>query len=162
MDETRVNVIIEIQKYSNEKWEYDRKNDNLFLDRILKYPYFYPYAYGFIPCTLGNDGDELDILLISDKNYLNYNDLRTQIEGFIVGGLMMYDEKGLDEKIFVVPVDEFENYQNKSNSELDNIHDHIKWFFSNYKSQDEDRWSRVDYLLDKEEAVQIYKKYLVN
>jgi len=158
MREVCTSVIIEIERYSNQKWEYDRANDILFLDRVLKYPYFYPYAYGFIPETLGNDGDELDILLISDKKYQNYNDSRFTVQGVIVGGLMMHDEKGADEKIFVVPIDEFENYKKKPKSEIDVMEENIIWFFSNYKSQDEDKWSSVDRFLTKDESIQIYRK----
>ena len=153
-------VIIEIEKNSNQKYEYDRINDCLFLDRVLPYPYFYPYAYGFFPDTLGNDGDELDIVLISDSKYLNYDSLKTQIDVYIVGGLMMYDEKGADEKIFVVPVDEIDQY----NSAILQKHDHdiminnIVWFFSNYKSKEKDtgKWSRVECLLTVEESEKIY------
>lgn len=157
----RVKVIIEIERHSNQKWEYDRKNDRLFLDRVLKYPYFYPYAYGFFPNTLGNDGDELDVLLITETPYQNYNGSRTQIEGIIVGGLMMHDEKGEDEKIFVVPKDEIEKYNLKTDAELQSIHDDIIWFFSNYKLREDDgKWSRVEHLLDKDESVNVYKKSL--
>jgi inorganic pyrophosphatase len=156
MQETPVKVIIEIEKYSNKKWEYDRKTDTLFLDRVLKYPYFYPYAYGFFPNTLGNDGDELDALLITDSFYRNYAENKTTIECYIVGGLMMHDEKGEDEKIFVVPIDEIDNYNNKTSLELQLIHDDIIWFFSNYKIREEDKWSRVDHLLDKDTAINVY------
>jgi inorganic pyrophosphatase len=151
-----VNVILEIERHSNKKWEYDRVNDTLFLDRILKYPYFYPYAYGFFPKTLGNDGDELDALLITEKEYQNYNASRKTIEGVIVGGLMMHDEKGEDEKIFVVPKDEIDSYYNKTGLELQLIREDIIWFFSNYKIREEGKWSRVEYILNKEDAIHMY------
>lgn len=153
-----VKVIVEIERHSNQKWEYDHQNDRLFLDRVLKYPYFYPYAYGFFPRTLGDDGDELDMLLITETTHLNYNSSRVLVEGYIVGGLLMHDEKGEDSKIFVVPVEEFEQYNQKSVSEIESIEDDIRWFFSNYKSKDIDKWSRVEYLLNKDEAVEMYKK----
>lgn len=156
-----IKVIVEIERHSNQKWEYDRVNDQLFLDRVLKYPYFYPYAYGFFPNTLGNDGDELDALLITEKEYMNYNDSKTQIDCIIVGGLMMHDEKGEDEKIFVVPVDEIETYNNKSASELQSIHDDIIWFFSNYKLREEGKWSQVEHLLDPSEAYRVYTNSVV-
>jgi inorganic pyrophosphatase len=151
-----VNVIIEIEKHSNQKWEYDRKDDTLFLDRVLNYPYFYPYAYGFFPNTLGNDGDELDAILITDRLYKNYTENKTSIECYIVGGLMMHDEKGEDEKIFVVPKDEIDVYNDKTAIQLQLIQNNIVWFFSNYKLQEEDKWSRVDHLLDKDEAINVY------
>lgn len=158
----RVKVIIEIERHSNQKWEYDRVNDRLYLDRVLNYPYFYPYSYGFFPNTLGNDGDELDVLLITEKRYQNYNDSKIEIEGIIVGGLMMHDEKGEDEKIFVVPLDEIESYYNKTGLELQLMHDDIIWFFSNYKSREEGKWSRVEHLLNREDAVNVYRKSVAN
>ena len=162
-----VKVIVEIERHSNQKWEYDRVNDRLFLDRALKYPFFYPYAYGFFPKTLGDDGDELDMLLITDRPYRNYNYTKHQYEGHIVGGLMMHDEKGEDAKIFVVPLDEIEQYRQKSAQELQSIFDDIAWFFTNYKSKETDgKWSRVDGILNTEQSVELYnasvRKYQQN
>jgi inorganic pyrophosphatase len=70
------------------------------------------------PNTLGYDGDELDVLLISDKKYKNWNDSKQYINCFIVGGLIMHDENGRDDKIFVVPLDEIDNYEKKPNPEI--------------------------------------------
>jgi len=152
-----VEVIIEIEKHSNMKWEYDRINDSLFLDRVLQYPYFYPYAYGFFPNTLGKDGDELDALLLTDRRYLNYNEQKSVVRGYIVGGLMMYDEKGADEKIFVVPEDEIDAYLNKSDAEKTLMIDNIIWFFANYKKNDVGKWSKVESVLSCKDAVDTYK-----
>lgn len=151
-----VEIIIEIERHSNTKWEYDRVNDRLYLDRVLKYPYFYPQAYGFFPNTIGNDGDELDVLLITDCKYLNYNDDRKTVKGYIVGGLMMHDEKGADEKIFVVPSDELESYIAMPLAKKTEIYDDIVWFFSNYKMNEPEKWSKVDYMMDAEEAINTY------
>jgi inorganic pyrophosphatase len=161
MSETSSNiikVIVEIERHSNKKWEYDRSLHKLYLDRVLKYPYFYPYAYGFVPDSLGKDGDELDILLITDKHYPNFNESPNCVEGYIVGGLAMQDEKGEDDKIFVVPVDEIGDYLNKSESEIRSMQDDIVWFFSNYKLKEEGRWSRVHCLMDKKEAIIAYRR----
>jgi len=153
-----IKVIIEIEKHSNQKWEYDRVVKRLYLDRILKYPYFYPYAYGFVPNTLGKDGDELDILLLSDKHHPNFNASPKLIEGYIVGGLRMEDEKGEDDKIFVVAVDEMDDYLQKSESQIRSMQDDIVWFFSNYKLKEQNSWSRVHGFMDKNEAVTTYRK----
>ncbi len=154
---TFVNVILEIERYSNLKWEYDRKSDKLYLDRILPYPYFYPYSYGFIPNTLGNDGDELDILYITNEPYSNYNTVHAPLGGYIVGGLVMEDEKGMDEKIFIVPENEIESFNVKSEKEKEQIYENIIWFFSNYKSKEGDRWSKVHFIMDSFYATQLYK-----
>ena len=153
-----IKVIIEIEKHSNQKWEYDRVTKRLYLDRILKYPYFYPYAYGFVPNSLGKDGDELDILLLSDKHYQNFNLSPNCIEGYIVGGLRMEDEKGEDDKIFVVAVDEIEEYMKKSESQIRSMQDDIVWFFSNYKLKENNSWSKVYGLMDKNEANVVYRQ----
>lgn len=157
MGDSPVKIIVEIDRHSNQKWEYDRFNDNLFLDRTLKYPFFYPYAYGFFPKTLGDDGDELDMLLITERPYRNYNYAQHQYEGYIVGGLMMHDEKGEDAKIFVVPCDEINQYKRKTEVELKSIREDITWFFTNYKTKDTDgKWSRVDGILTAEQSIEIY------
>ena len=153
-----IKVIIEIERHSNQKWEYDRNNHKLYLDRVLKYPYFYPYAYGFVPDSIGKDGDELDILLITDKNYPNFSKSPNCVEGYIVGGLMMQDEKGEDDKIFVVPVDEIDEYWKKTESEIRTLQEDIVWFFSNYKLKEDNRWSRVHRLMDKGEAIVTYRR----
>lgn len=160
MSETSIpiKVIVEIERHSNQKWEYDRNTNKLYLDRVLQYPYFYPYAYGFVPDSLSKDGDELDILLITDKHYPNFNESPNYIEGYIVGGLVMHDEKGEDDKIFVVPVDEIDNYRKKSDSEIRIMQDNIVWFFSNYKLKEECKWSRVYRLMEKEDAVIAYRR----
>ena len=156
---TFVNVIIEIERHSNVKWEYSRETQQLELDRILPYPYFYPYAYGFFPDTLGNDGDELDMLYITDKAFVNYNEIRASVGGYIVGALIMEDEKGMDEKIFVVPENEILEFQEMDTETKNKIYEDIFWFFSHYKSKDgEKRWSKVHRIVDEWEATQLYKE----
>jgi inorganic pyrophosphatase len=59
MSSETVRVYIEIEKHSNQKYEFNKTTNKLELDRVLPYPYFYPYAYGFIENTLAMDGDEL-------------------------------------------------------------------------------------------------------
>lgn len=147
------NVHIEIERHSNEKREYDKSTSTFVLDRILPYPYFFPYAYGFFPETLGNDGDELDALVLTDRIY----HVDDKIECCIVGGLLMEDEHGMDEKIFVVPVND-NMYLEMDAAKKDEIHNDIIWFFTNYKSKSAElgKWSRVHRLMTKEEAEQTY------
>lgn len=153
-----VKMIIEIERHSNVKWEYNRSKCKLELDRLLPYPYFYPYAYGFFPDTLGNDGDELDALYITNTPFANYNEIEASVGGYIVGGLIMEDEKGMDEKIFVVPEMEIHAFQEMDHAEKDRIYEDIVWFFSHYKSKDGcERWSKVHRIVDEWEATQIYK-----
>lgn len=150
-------IHIEIERHSNQKYEFDRETETLKLDRVLPYPYFYPYAYGYFKNTLGNDGDELDALLITDTHYK----MDQFIDCKIVGGLVMEDEKGMDEKIFVVPIHDTK-YDNLNEDEKKSIHDDIIWFFSNYKSKEKVKWSKVHCLMNKEEAINLYDESVKN
>jgi inorganic pyrophosphatase len=89
---------------------------------------------------------------------VNYNTDKKILKGVIVGGLMMHDEKGADEKIFVVPEDEFESFMNMSSQQKTKIHNDICWFFSNYKLFDIGKWSRVECLMDCQEAIYTYRQ----
>ena len=53
----KIDVYIEIEQFSNIKYEYDKDKKELIIDRILDEPFVYPYAYGFIPNTLADDND---------------------------------------------------------------------------------------------------------
>ena len=83
----KISVYIEIEQNSNIKYEFDKKQGKLIVDRILDEPYVYPYAYGYIPNTLADDNDELDILIITNKECKNdsYYDV------YIIGCLVMED-----------------------------------------------------------------------
>ncbi len=94
-----VNVIIEIPKGTHTKIEYDPVLEVFRLDRVLYSAVHYPTAYGFIPHTLWEDGDPLDVLV------LNEEPLQTGLllHARPVGVLVMKDEKGSDSKILAVP-----------------------------------------------------------
>ena len=150
---SKILAYLEIEKHSNIKYEYDKKFNKLMVDRVIPYPYFYPYSYGYIPNTLGKDNDELDILLITNEKYKN----DILIECHIIGGLVMEDEKGMDEKILVVPCNEYE-LVNDMSSLSQNVLDDIHWFFSNYKSKTPNKWSKVYNFISKEEAIKLYQE----
>jgi inorganic pyrophosphatase len=148
----KVQVYIEIQKDSNIKYEFNKEKNELVVDRILPYPYYYPYAYGFIPNTLAMDGDDLDVLVITDEKL----DINTYHDVFIVGVLVMEDEKGMDEKVLCVLENDYKNITNITDldeSVLENIH----WFFSNYKSKTPGKWSSVLGYENADFAEKLYK-----
>jgi len=152
-----IKVYIEIEKYSNIKYEYDKNEEKLLVDRILEYPYFYPYAYGFIPNTIGNDNDEVDILIITDKKiekdkYYNV---------YIIGLLEMSDEKGMDEKVLCVLEEDYDKIYDINCLE-ENQKNNIMWFFSNYKNNIKEKWSKVFGFQDKEFAINLYQLCLLN
>ena len=148
---SNIRVYIEIEKHSNVKYEYCKKENALVVDRILPYPFFYPHAYGFIPKTLAPDNDELDILIITDK--VLKNDAFYNVS--IIGVLLMEDEKGEDDKILCVLEEESEIIKDIFDLE-EKTTDGIFWFFSNYKSMTPDKWSNVKGFEDKTHAIQIY------
>lgn len=149
-----VNVFIEIEKGSNKKYEWNHVTQKLELDRVLPIQYKYPYHYGFIPNTLAEDCDELDALIITDHKY----EKSSNVYGIIIGVLIMEDEKGMDEKILVIPVDDYLEMDNFDEYHLDkNILHQLEWFFTNYKKHDNTRWSKVHRFGDRIEALHIYK-----
>lgn len=153
MTKDPIKVYIEIEKFSNQKYEFSKETNQLELDRILPYPYFYPYAYGFIPNTLAMDGDDLDALIITNKP-LNKGETYNAI---IIGVLIMEDEKGMDEKVIcVLPEDaeKFRDIYDLSETDRHNIH----WFFSNYKSNTAGKWSSVKGYEDRERALDLLYK----
>ena len=152
-----VDAFIEIPKESYVKYELDKKTKLLRCDRILKLPMPYPENYGFIPKTLAQDGDELDILVIT-KEGLQPGSL---IECRILGYLEMEDEKGVDEKIIAVPSDRIDTYFTKVKdiSQLPNLTlNKIKYFFQHYKDLDK-KFVKVGEYKGVHEAVKLYNKY---
>ena len=93
-----VNAVVEIPKGSRNKYEYNMDLGVFQLDRVLYSSMHYPEAYGFIPSTLYDDGDPMDVLIVIDQP------LQTgiMIEVKPVGILKMQDEKGTDDKVISV------------------------------------------------------------
>lgn len=149
----KVKVYIEIEKGSNKKFEYNHDNNKLELDRIIKHPYVYPYAYGFIQNTKGKDNDELDALIISDTFIQN----DTCYEVYIIGVLVMEDEQGMDEKILCVLEEDYNRINDLA--EIDSeAKKSVNDFFTNYKNNTEGRWSKVYGFENKEFAIKLYNE----
>ena len=95
-----VNVIVENSANALPvKYELDKKSGALFVDRFLATPMHYPCNYGFVPNTLSEDGDPVDVLVISEFPVLP----GAVIPSKLIGVLIMEDEKGMDEKLLAVP-----------------------------------------------------------
>lgn len=97
-----INVVVEIPAGSNQKIEWDRKVGALKLDRVEPIIFAKPTNYGFIPQTLDEDGDELDVLLVTDQP------LTTGIflEARILGIMEFVDDGEVDDKVIAVPADD--------------------------------------------------------
>lgn len=96
----RIDVVIEIPKGSRNKYEYDVETGRFVLDRMLFSAMHYPADYGFIPETLAEDGDPMDVLvLVGEATFPGCT-----IRAHPVGVFEMRDEKGPDAKILSVPI----------------------------------------------------------
>ena len=97
-----VNVVIEIPKGSNMKIEFDRKRKIMTLDRVEPDIFKKPVNYGFIPGTLDDDGDELDVLFVTD------DPVPTGVvsEAVVLGVLEFEDDGEMDHKVICVPADD--------------------------------------------------------
>lgn len=125
-----INVIVEIPKGSQNKYEYDTEHKVVKLDRVLYSPMYYPGEYGFVPQTLGEDGDPLDALVL--VNFPTYPG--TLIEGRVIGMLEMVDQGEPDAKILCVPVNDV---RFKNTYSIKDVGEHalkeIAHFFQVYK-----------------------------
>jgi inorganic pyrophosphatase len=97
------------------KYELDKESGALMVDRFLNTAMFYPGNYGCVPHTLAEDGDPLDVLIVGTAAVVPGAVVRCRP----IGALIMEDEKGPDEKIVAVPVDELHPYSIDIRSHLD-------------------------------------------
>mgnify|MGYP001642680152 CR=1 FL=1 len=104
-EEGEINVVIEIPTGSNHKIEWDRKNACFMLDRVEPMAFAKPCNYGFIPQTLDEDGDELDVLMVTDQP------LTTGIytKARVLGVMKFVDSDEVDDKVICVPADDRNN-----------------------------------------------------
>jgi inorganic pyrophosphatase len=138
-----VNVIVEIPQGSAQvKYEYDQESGAVFVDRFMHTAMFYPGNYGFVPHTLADDGDPIDVLIPGPVAVVPGAVVRCRP----VGVLRMEDEKGRDEKILAVPsgtIDAF--YADvRSHEDLPSaLREQIDHFFSHYKDLERGKWVRL-------------------
>lgn len=133
------------------KYELDKKSGAMFVDRFLHTAMFYPGNYGFIPQTLSEDGDPIDVLVIAPIAVASGAVIRCRP----VGALLMEDNSGTDEKIIAVPVDALHPfYAGISNyRELPQImRDQIAHFFNHYKDLERGKWTKIGEWVDADAA----------
>ena len=138
-----VNVIVEVPVGGHPiKYEMDKEAGTLVVDRFLYTPMTYPGNYGFVPHTLSEDGDPIDVLIANT---------RPLVPGCVInvrpiGVMVMEDDGGKDEKILAVPVP-------KLTRRYENVHDikdlpeitlkQIEHFFEHYKDLESGKWVKV-------------------
>jgi inorganic pyrophosphatase len=150
-----VNVIIEVPVGGEPiKYELDKDSGTLFVDRFLYTPMRYPGNYGFVPHTLSEDGDPIDVLIANT---------RPLVPGCVmacrpIGVLVMADEKGRDEKVVAVPATHITRRWEKVHdfSDLPEItRDQINHFFEHYKDLEHGKWVKVENWGDAARAKQM-------
>ena len=138
-----VNVIIEVPVGGQPiKYEMDKDAGVLVVDRFLYTPMTYPGNYGFVPHTLSDDGDPIDVLVCNTRPLMPGSVINVRP----IGVLIMEDDGGKDEKIIAVP-------SPKLTRRYENIHNHtdlpeitlkqIEHFFEHYKDLEPGKWVKI-------------------
>ncbi len=137
------NVIIEIPMNADPiKYEVDEESGALFVDRFMATSMHYPCNYGYIPQTLADDGDPVDVLVITPVPLIPGVVVRCRA----LGMLKMDDEAGGDNKLLAVPVDKILSIysQWKRPEDLNPMRlKTIQHFFEHYKDLEEGKWVKV-------------------
>ena len=139
-----INVIIEIPMHGEPvKYEVDKESGALFVDRFMTTAMFYPTNYGYVPNTLSEDGDPVDVLVVTPIPLISGSVIRCRP----LGMLKMTDESGVDAKILAVPIsklskmyDAITSYEELPRQLLLSL----EHFFQHYKDLEEGKWVKVD------------------
>ncbi len=147
-----VNVIIEIPAHSDPvKYEVDKDTGAMFVDRFMATAMFYPCNYGYVPHTLSEDSDPVDVLVITPRALISGSVIQVRP----IGVLKMSDESGVDAKVLAVPIKKLTDRYNH----IDDIEDmpkqllaQIAHFFEHYKDLEDGKWVKIDGWGNAEEA----------
>ena len=147
-----INVIIEIPSHSDPvKYEVDKDTGAMFVDRFMGTAMHYPCNYGYVPQTLSEDGDPVDVLVVTPVPVIS----GAVVQVRPLGMLQMTDEAGNDAKILAVPVDKLSGMYSAINTVRDlpkPLLDSISHFFEHYKDLEPGKWVKIDGWVDVEEA----------
>ncbi|MFW9784924.1 MAG: inorganic diphosphatase [Candidatus Heimdallarchaeota archaeon] len=149
---TILNAVIEVISGSRDKYEYKYDWEAFVLDRIIPSSVVFPVEYGFVPQTLSDDNDPLDIMVLSHEPL----EVGCIVRVRVIGALIIEDEKGDDPKILSVLFDDarFEGYK-----DIDSVHTHklkeIQEFYETYKRLEPHKWVKFKEWKNVEEAKKI-------
>ncbi|BDX08157.1 inorganic diphosphatase [Planctobacterium marinum] len=158
-----VNVIIEIPAHSDPvKYEVDKESGAIFVDRFMATPMHYPTNYGYVPHTLSDDGDPVDVLVITPFPLLAGSVITCRP----VGVLKMTDESGEDAKVLAVPKDKLSTLY-RGITEYTQVSEpllkQIEHFFAHYKDLEPNKWVKIEGWADaaaaKKEIVDSVERY---
>jgi inorganic pyrophosphatase len=150
-----VNVLIEVPMGGHPiKYELDKEAGTLVVDRFLYTPMAYPGNYGFVPHTLSDDGDPIDVLICNTRELIP----GCVISARPIGVLVMEDNAGQDEKVIAVPAQ-------STTKRYDNVHDYldlpeitrqqVEHFFEHYKDLEPGKWVKIGDWGDAAQARQL-------
>lgn len=151
-----INVLVEIPQGSSIKYEMDKDSGAVMVDRFNYTAMFYPFNYGFIPQTKAEDGDPVDVLVISTYPVAP----GTVIPARPIGMLEMEDEEGIDTKILAVATKKVDPFYSKIEdlSDLDeSTKKKIQHFFNHYKELEPNKWVKTKNFLPKAKAMEAIK-----
>lgn len=149
-----VNAIIEIPEGSRAKYEVDKTTGLLKLDRVIYSSFHYPINYGFIPQTLGQDGDPLDILVLCSQSIQPL----CLVEATVIGNMQMIDSGTMDDKIIAVAhEDPSVNHIRTVDALPPHFINELRNFFEQYKVL-ENKKVEIDNFQDAETAHGIIKE----
>ena len=152
-----VNCIIEIPQGTKAKYEVDKPTGLLRLDRVIYSSFHYPINYGFIPQTLGYDGDPLDILVLCSESIQPL----CLVEAYIIGNMQMIDNGEVDDKIIAVASSDPAVNHIKNMDDLEPYFIAVlKNFFEQYKVL-QNKVVEIDKFQSKEKAYKIIEEALV-
>lgn len=151
-------AVVEIEKGSKKKYELDKETGLIKLDRILYTSTHYPANYGFIPRTLADDGDPLDVLILCNEPI----DPLVLVRVYPIGVITMIDNGRNDEKIIAIPFEDptFNSYKNIEELPA-HIFDEMSHFFKVYK-QLEDKETAVNEVMGRQAAVEVVRQCIEN
>lgn len=148
---SEINVFIEIPKDGNIKYELDKDSGVIFVDRFLYTAMSYPFNYGFIPSTLADDGDPVDVIVLSEQTIMP----GVVVPSVVIGMLEMEDEAGIDTKILAVPTEKidplFGTYKDITDVP-EATKNKIRHFFENYKTLEPNKWVKIKNWHGREKA----------
>lgn len=161
-----INVIIEIPANSAPvKYEIDKDTHTMFVDRFMSVPMHYPCDYGYVPQTLSEDGDPIDVLVVSPFSLISGIVVRCRP----IGMLKMTDENGHDTKLLAVPIEKLTPMYKDIKKPEDlprSLLESIEYFFDHYKDLEENKWVDIDGWFGADEAkaeitksVERYRQY---
>jgi len=139
-----INVIIEIPSHSDPvKYEVDKETGAMFVDRFMNTAMHYPCNYGYIPHTLSEDGDPVDVLVVTPVPLISGSVIRCRP----IGMLRMTDEAGPDAKLLAVPIDKLCTLYRQVQKAEDmpaQLIAQIAHFFAHYKDLEPNKWVKVE------------------